>query len=1036
VANTIPPDNRAVASFGQGVVMGADGQVRDQHAIDHDNISDVLVNAGQGVYNIRNYGAVLNGVTDDLTAWNNAISAAQTAGGGIVFHPGGTTVTSSPPQITGSNIIVRGIGDSSVILLAPASMTPSGQTIGIWVNGASNVLIENLCIDGNFANVAKDGGTVVASTFATGAPQIAAIMNNTDAVGATVTVAVNAAAVTSATGISVPFVVKVDSEFLLVTGGSATTTWTVRRGFGSGNGGGPVASHASGAPLISTNTVLFDATIAKYGYTTPKTYMSSAYAGGVDASTYLQYRLPVRVTNAENVTVRNCLLRNSVSAGGLANGTSVGGCTDILFVNNRVHHTWDNGVYFHQGVSYGTACDNQISDTMYNGVAAVYCDHILINSNNIRLAGPSFSDSGGMQVNGSSNCNVVGNIFDQCQFYGVSLQATQETAITGGAGGNSVWASVSNVTGNVITGCHAADSPVHSAPGISFNGAFNSLISDNTIQNCDYGVSVGQKAIRAAIVNNRITQCTSLGVNIGNQPDVADITLKDNFIGYGTNKGAFVNGTGTRFDGNTFIGNLFAGIDVAGPPSGVKTDWFIGNTFLDNNGDGLKIGSGAGSLAIIKGNTFGNSALMLFTDGVSNGTTTFTSATAAFNASDAGKVLVIVNQGTGGTDTSTTIASVTNGTTVVLNATPPGGGQAGLAFYIARGAVYCNDGSTDGSANTVLTSTAQAAFSTAVDAGKLVVVMTTDPQPRILWTGTIASVTNGTTAVLNGTVGQYPSVAFTVNRSQGQQTRAVNNASGQVLDLGNTVYSIPELLTTAGTTSTMVRTAVPGFPASALTAYWKFDMATGTLVYDATNGPNSGTWNGTLGAQWAAGKINAGGNFNGTDNFVDCGNDATTHTQDITAAITISTWLNPAVQVSQFAAPFAKGGSYWIEGDAGLTNKYTFFLHTTIDNNLGQIQLATGVWQHFALTWDGTTAITYLNGNQVSVVALSGTLPGSGVNVNHLLFGNRSTFSRFYKGGMDETGLWPRALTSFEITALYNLGAAVQYGAVTSGLMT
>jgi hypothetical protein len=47
VPNTIPPDNRAVGDQAQNVVMGPDGRVRDQHAIDHQNISDVLT-AGAG----------------------------------------------------------------------------------------------------------------------------------------------------------------------------------------------------------------------------------------------------------------------------------------------------------------------------------------------------------------------------------------------------------------------------------------------------------------------------------------------------------------------------------------------------------------------------------------------------------------------------------------------------------------------------------------------------------------------------------------------------------------------------------------------------------------------------------------------------------------------------------------------------------------------------------------------------------------------------------------------------------------------------
>ena len=65
-----------------------------------------------------------------------------------------------------------------------------------------------------------------------------------------------------------------------------------------------------------------------------------------------------------------------------------------------------------------------------------------------------------------------------------------------------------------------------------------------------------------------------------------------------------------------------------------------------------------------------------YTDGVSNSTTTYTSATAAFVAADVGKSIT-------GTDipVGTTIASLTNGTTIVLSQAATGT-HTGNSFYI------------------------------------------------------------------------------------------------------------------------------------------------------------------------------------------------------------------------------------------------------------------------------------------------------------------------------------------------------------------
>ncbi|HET7487539.1 MAG TPA: SBBP repeat-containing protein [Acidimicrobiales bacterium] len=66
-----------------------------------------------------------------------------------------------------------------------------------------------------------------------------------------------------------------------------------------------------------------------------------------------------------------------------------------------------------------------------------------------------------------------------------------------------------------------------------------------------------------------------------------------------------------------------------------------------------------------------------FTDGVSNGTTTYTSASAKFSSADAGKKIWGTNIPAGAT-----ISSVTNATTIVLSSAATGSGS-GLAFTIA-----------------------------------------------------------------------------------------------------------------------------------------------------------------------------------------------------------------------------------------------------------------------------------------------------------------------------------------------------------------
>ena len=65
-----------------------------------------------GTYNVKAYGATGNGTTDDTTAIQNAINAAEAAGGGQVYFPPGTYLINSGPLIV-DNSYVTLIGDLS-----------------------------------------------------------------------------------------------------------------------------------------------------------------------------------------------------------------------------------------------------------------------------------------------------------------------------------------------------------------------------------------------------------------------------------------------------------------------------------------------------------------------------------------------------------------------------------------------------------------------------------------------------------------------------------------------------------------------------------------------------------------------------------------------------------------------------------------------------------------------------------------------------------------------------------------------------------
>lgn len=130
--------------------------------------------------NVKSYGAVGNGVTDDTAAFQCAVDAAAAAGGGTILVPAGTYYLAGQVNITTHGITIQGMGSHTTTLRAPARMTHdmfrftdclSGaiRNLLIRTNGAAatagravhsyraDVLIENIWIQDMFTSVEING---------------------------------------------------------------------------------------------------------------------------------------------------------------------------------------------------------------------------------------------------------------------------------------------------------------------------------------------------------------------------------------------------------------------------------------------------------------------------------------------------------------------------------------------------------------------------------------------------------------------------------------------------------------------------------------------------------------------------------------------------------------------------------------------------------------------------------------------------------------------------------------------------------------
>jgi hypothetical protein len=113
------------------------------------------------VFNVRDYGAVGDGVHDDTNAIRAAVTACQLAGGGIVYFPNGTYLISEHgTSLRCIEIFARVsiVGQSHAAIVKAAGGLRSSCRMFYVTNGSTDLTIANIKLDGNRANQTDQTG--------------------------------------------------------------------------------------------------------------------------------------------------------------------------------------------------------------------------------------------------------------------------------------------------------------------------------------------------------------------------------------------------------------------------------------------------------------------------------------------------------------------------------------------------------------------------------------------------------------------------------------------------------------------------------------------------------------------------------------------------------------------------------------------------------------------------------------------------------------------------------------------------------------
>lgn len=208
-----------------------------------------------------------------------------------------------------------------------------------------------------------------------------------------------------------------------------------------------------------------------------------------------------------------------------------------------------------------------------------------------------------------------------------------------------------------------------------------------------------------------------------------------------------------------------------------------------------------------------------------------------------------------------------------------------------------------------------------------------------------------------------------------------------------------------------------------LVSYWKLDEASGNAsdsVASSTLSNNS--------VSYSTGKINNGASFSGsTSSYF---NTASVSGLNQTGPRTIAMWVKPN-SVTGYCNLWSKSQSSNENGELFIHDGKLRFearfggTYQTPEETTASI--STGSWKHVVMTYDSSNVKFYVNGSLTyTSSSISGTTP---TNTSDLTLGTRRSPSidSPYNGMIDEVGFWSRALTSTEVTELYNSGAGLSY---------
>ena len=207
-------------------------------------------------------------------------------------------------------------------------------------------------------------------------------------------------------------------------------------------------------------------------------------------------------------------------------------------------------------------------------------------------------------------------------------------------------------------------------------------------------------------------------------------------------------------------------------------------------------------------------------------------------------------------------------------------------------------------------------------------------------------------------------------------------------------------------------------------AQWHLNESIGAAASDSSGNNRNGTLVNMEDADWIAGKLNNALQFDGVNEYINCGDIANF---ERTESFSVDFWIKTSsTNTSQIVgrrssiAPATQGWDVLIV--AGVT---AITLSNNATSNALSVRSTTTInsntWRHIAITYNGTSLASgvsiYIDGvKETSYNIIVNTLTASITNSANCAIGSRNALDWFYAGSVDELAIYTKVLSQSDDT--------------------